>query len=109
MARPGFQTTGPVPESCSSFPVPILGILGFPACNAEDAGDEGLMPGSGRSLSGGNWLPTPVFLPGKFHGPRRLAGSSPWVHTVTKRQTRLSTHTHTHSPSDFTPVSGAGC
>ena len=24
------------------------------------------------------WLSTPVFLPGKFHGPRNLAGFSPW-------------------------------
>ena len=24
------------------------------------------------------WLPTPVFLPGKFHGERVLAGYSPW-------------------------------
>ena len=25
-----------------------------------------------------NWLPTPVFLPGKFHGQKSLAGYSPW-------------------------------
>ena len=24
------------------------------------------------------WKPTPVFLPGKFHGPRSLGGYSPW-------------------------------
>ena len=24
------------------------------------------------------WLPTPVFLPGEFHGHRRLVGYSPW-------------------------------
>ena len=24
------------------------------------------------------WLPTPVFLPGEFHGQRRLASHSPW-------------------------------
>ena len=24
------------------------------------------------------WLPTPVFLPGEFHGQRSLAGHSPW-------------------------------
>ena len=24
------------------------------------------------------WLPTLVFLPGKFHGQRSLAGYSPW-------------------------------
>ena len=26
------------------------------------------------------WLPTPVLLPGKFHGQRSLAGYSPWGH-----------------------------
>ena len=25
--------------------------------------------------------PTPAFLPGEFHGQRRLAGYSPWSHT----------------------------
>ena len=24
------------------------------------------------------WQPTPLFLPGKFHGERSLAGYSPW-------------------------------
>ena len=26
------------------------------------------------------WLPTVVFLPGKFHGQRSLEGCSPWTH-----------------------------
>ena len=26
------------------------------------------------------WQPTPVFLPGKFHGQRSLAGCIPWGH-----------------------------
>ena len=28
----------------------------------------------------GKWQPAPVFLPGEFHGQRRLAGYSPWGH-----------------------------
>ena len=28
------------------------------------------------------WQPTPVFLPGKSHGQRSLAGYSPWSHSV---------------------------
>ena len=32
------------------------------------AGDLGSIPGSGRSPGEGKWLPTPVFLPGEFHG-----------------------------------------
>ena len=46
------------------------------ACNA---GDLGLIPGSGRFLGEGN-VPTPVFLLGEFHGHRRLVGYSPWSH-----------------------------
>ena len=26
------------------------------------------------------WQPTPVFLPGEFHGQRSLVGYSPWGH-----------------------------
>ena len=45
-------------------------------------------------------IPTPVFLPGKFHGQRSLAGSSPWGHKesdTTEPQMRARTHTHTHT------------
>ena len=34
----------------------------------------------GLSLWQRKWQPTPVFLPGESHGPRRLAGYSPWGH-----------------------------
>ena len=37
-------------------------------------GDEGSIPGSGRSPGGEKWLPTPVFLPGEPHGQRSLVG-----------------------------------
>ena len=37
-----------------------------------------------------NWQPTPVFLPGKFHG-QSLAGYSPWGH----KETQLGVCTHT--------------
>ena len=40
-------------------------------------------------------LPTPVFLPGEFHGQRSLAGSSPWGHKELDTAEPL-THTHTH-------------
>ena len=44
------------------------------ACNA---GDTGLIPGSGRSPGGGQGN-TLVFLPGESHGQRSLVGYSPW-------------------------------
>ena len=40
------------------------------------------------------WQPTPVFVPGKFHGQRSLAGYSPWCHRV--RQDSAIEHPHTH-------------
>ena len=46
------------------------------ACNARDARDTGLIPGSGRSPKEGN--DNPVFLPRKSHGQRNLAGYSLW-------------------------------
>ena len=42
-------------------------------CNA---GDLSLIPGSGRYHREGH-LPTPVFLPGEFHGQRSPADYSP--------------------------------
>ena len=50
-------------------------VKNLPA-NVGDARDMGSIPGSGRSPGGGNG--NPVFLPGKFHGQRSLAGYSPW-------------------------------
>ena len=49
-------------------------------CNAGNSRDMGLIPELGRSPARGKWRPTPVFLPGKFHGQRSLAGYSPWGH-----------------------------
>ena len=44
------------------------------------AGDEGLIPGSGRFPEEGNGFfnPPPVFLPGKSHGQRKLSSYCPW-------------------------------
>ena len=44
------------------------------ACNV---GDMSSIPGLGRSPGEGEWLTTPVFLPGEFQGQRSLAGYSP--------------------------------
>ena len=65
----------------------ILGIcyayvLGFPGGSVVknlpvNAGDVGSSLGWEDPLEK-EWQPTPVFLPGKFHGQRRLVGYSPW-------------------------------
>ena len=55
-----------------------------------------------RSLVGkipwhSNWQPTPVFLPGKFHGQKNLWGYSPWSCKESNTTERTHTHTHTHT------------
>ena len=52
-------------------------VKNLPA-NAGDPVDTGSIPGSGRLPWRKKWQPTPVFLPGKFHGQRSLVGYSPW-------------------------------
>ena len=48
-----------------------------PPANAGDARDTGSTLGQEDPL-GKEMQPTPVFLPGEFHGQRSLAGCSPW-------------------------------
>ena len=50
-------------------------IKNLPA-NAGDTGDVASIPVSGIPQRK-KWQPTPVFLPGKFHGQRSLVGYSP--------------------------------
>ena len=40
------------------------------------------------------WQPTPVFLPGEFHGQRSLVGYSPWGQKESDMTERLSTSQH---------------
>ena len=47
------------------------------------------------------WQPTPVFLPGKSHGERSLAGYSPWGHKESDITEHLNTHTHFLLQSDI--------
>ena len=44
----------------------------------------------------GAWQPTPVFLPGEYHGQRRLEGYIPWGCTESDT-TEVTYHTHTHN------------
>ena len=48
------------------------------------------------------WLPTPVFLPGEFHGQRSLVGYSPWGRRVGRdleTNTIAATQMQTQRPS----------
>ena len=59
--------------------------MGFPGgagskepADAGDAGDMGLILWIGKIPWRRAWQPTPLFLPGEFHGQRSLVGYSPW-------------------------------
>ena len=54
-------------------------VIKNPPANSGDIGDAGSIPGSRISFGGRIGNPTPVFLPGKFHEQRSLAGYSPWI------------------------------
>ena len=48
--------------------------------SVHSVGKTGSMPRLGKSPGEGNgYPPTPIFLPGEFHGQRSLVGYSPWV------------------------------
>ena len=67
-----------------------------------NAGDVGLIPGSGRSPGKGNGN-TPVFFSGEFQGQKSLADYSPWGH---KNQTRLRDYTITATKSGQEMLAG---
>jgi len=49
------------------------------------------VPKSVKYLREKKWQPTPLFLPGEFHGQRSLAGYSPWGHKELDMTERLTT------------------
>ena len=51
------------------------------------------IPGSRRFPWMRAWQPTPVFLPGKFHGQKSLADHGPWGHQESDMTERLSDFT----------------
>ena len=54
-------------------------VVRNPSANAADAGNSGLISGLGRPPGERKkWQLIPIFLPGKFHGEKSLAGYSPW-------------------------------
>ena len=59
------------------------------ACNV---GDPGFNPWVGKIPWRGKWQPTPVLLPGKFHGQRSLVGYSPWGRRESDTTERLHFH-----------------
>ena len=51
-----------------------------PTCQCRRHKRHGFNTWAGKTPWRRAWQPTPVFLLGKFHGQRNLAGYSPWGH-----------------------------
>ena len=73
------HTAGKGRNQCLNSGLPVMGFPGGSAgkestCNA---GGMGSIPGQEDPWRR-KWQSTPVFLPGKFHRQRSLAGYSPW-------------------------------
>ena len=83
-------------------PPPGLPVAKHPPAKAGDTRDAGSIPGSGRSLGGGNGNPLQYPCPENPHGQRNLAGYSPWGH----KKLDVTEHTHpggTTRPLDIDP------
>ena len=52
-------------------------------------------PWVGKSPWNRKWQPSPVFLPGKYHGWRSLVGYSPWGHKELDTTEQLHFHNKT--------------
>ena len=70
---------------CMSWKPPasqVMQLVKNPPAKAGDTRDVGSILGSGRSPWRSKWQPTPIFLPGKFHGQRgsQSVGHN-WAHT----------------------------
>ena len=85
MERQSFSNMMP-----NSYCFPGSSVVKNPPATAGDAGDRGLIPGSGRSPGGGNG--TPVFLPGESHGQRSLTDYSPQGHKELDMTEQLNMH-----------------
>ena len=72
------------------------------ACQCRRHERHRFSPWIGKIPWGRKWQPSPVFLPGKVHGQRRLAGYSSWGH----KKSDTTEHTHSQLTSNVVIVSG---
>ena len=101
---PGMELAFSLPFTVN---LSLFSFIGFPGgaelktlpANAGGAKDAGSIPGWGRFPWSKKWQPTPVFLPGKSHGQRSLAGAGSWGHS----QTQLSNWAQNSTSNIFYP------
>ena len=72
-------------------------VIKNPPANAGDSRHR-FDPWVGKIPWSRKWQPTLVFLPGKFHGQRSLAGYSAWG----CKDSDMTEHIHTHTQNENT-------
>ena len=72
-------------------------VVKNPPANAGDTQDVGSVPGSGKIPWRRKWQTIPVFVPGKSHGQRSLAGYSLWGHRAMTEHVAPGVYAHIHS------------
>ena len=82
-----------VDRNNGGFPGGFYGKKKKPTCQCRRLWRPGFAPWVRKILWRRKWQPTPVFLPGEFHGQRSLPGCSPWGHRV--RHNWVTEHTGT--------------
>ena len=64
------------------------------ACQCRRRRSHGFDPLVGKVSWRRKWQPTPIFLPGKFHGERSLASCSPWGRKGSDTTEHVPIHAH---------------
>ena len=82
------------PDREWTFVIPFNTLKGFPGgSDGKESAYSAVGPGFDPWRK--EWLPTPAFLPGEFHGQKSLAGYSPWGRKeldTTERLTLVLSH-----------------
>ena len=95
VAPSGWPWANYIPNLFIGFPGGTSGKE--PACQCRRLKRHGFNPRIRKIPWRRPWQPTPVFLPGEFHGQRNLAGYSPWGH----KESDTTDQTHTKVQSLF--------
>ena len=97
--------------SCEYLPLIITGLPGGAVVrnSPANAGDVGSMPEWGKISWRRKRQPTPVFLPGKSHGQRSLAGYSSWRHKELDMTEHVHVHTHVYTQTHKAPEQSLEC
>ena len=86
-------------SAISHFELPRWYSVKKSACQCRRCNRQRFHPWVKKIPRNRKWQPTPVFLPGKFHGQRSLAGYSPWDRKELNTTECVHARVEVHAPS----------